>query len=338
MINKRLIFISTLLCATIGYLAYQIREIDFDAFLHILLSSSVEGPILFIFFFVCTSLVHAFRLQLILSSFKSIPFIHLFHADNIANALSNLIPTTGEIFRFYFLSKTQGIPYLVNFGGLIFERLQFVAISAFSFIFLPISIMHDKTRNVGIALGVMTAVMIALTLFVNAQPERWRQGILWLFRRLSVFKALNKERANDLSNLVRNNLTPRQLLYAYGLTGLQCFLLGMRHYAIYLGFDYQIDFVTCVTAYVVIFLFMVIPTTPGRIGVFEVACLWVYHDLLGLPVDIVLAAVLMDRVLNIVALVGQTGYSLWKLDLSFFSLLKPQQSLPDQAADNEQDM
>ncbi|OGR38374.1 MAG: hypothetical protein A2051_07440 [Desulfovibrionales bacterium GWA2_65_9] len=319
---KRLLLFGGLTAFFGFYFARKLGEVDLATVWATIASSRIEGLALFFVAFLCTSLVHARRMGLLLESFKSIPFLFFFHVDNISSLISYALPGAGEVFRFLYLKNTHGIPFLVNFSVLALERLLFVAVAALSLVWLPISGLGGNHDRVVMAASIVAGALGLTVVVVNARRDVLRRLLTWLLTRIRLLRVLGAERMNDLVGMVEHCLLPSVLSRSLLLTVVQCIFLGLRHYAIYLAFGYDINMASCIAAYVAVFLIMVVPSTPGRIGVFEAACLSLFNGVLGVPVNVVLAAILLDRVLNIVALAGQTAYSLWRLDLSLLEIVR----------------
>jgi len=319
---KRLLLFGGLAAFFGLYFARKLGEVDLSAVWATIAGSRMEGLALFFVAFLCTSLVHARRMGLLLESFKSVPFLFFFHVDNITSLISYALPGAGEVFRFLYLKNTHGIPFLVNFSVLALERLLFVTVAALSLVWLPVSGLGGDHGRVVIAACVVAGALALMVVVVNARRDLLRRLITWLLTRLRLLRVMGAERMHDLTDMVEHCLRPRVLAQSLALTALQCVFLGLRHYAIYVAFGYDIDMASCIAAYVAVFLVMVVPSTPGRIGVFEAACLSLYNGVLGVPVNVVLAAILLDRVLNVAGLAGQTAYSLWRLDLSLLEVVR----------------
>lgn len=330
---KRLLLFGGIFAFLGFFFSSKLGEVDLAAVWQTISSSRPEGLALFFVAFLCTSLVHARRMGLLLESFKRLPFLFFFHVDNITSLISYALPVAGEVFRFLYLKSTHGIPFLVNFSVLALERLLFVAVAALSLVWLPVSGLGGGHDRVVVAALCVVSVMALMVLVVNTRRDAWRRLLTWLLTRLKLLRVMGPERMHDLTEMVEHCLKPWVLTRSLALTAVQCVFLGLRHYAIYLGFGYDIDMASCIAAYVAVFLIMVVPSTPGRIGVFEAACLSLFNGVLGVPVNIVLAAILMDRALNVIGLAVQTAYSLWKLDLSLLEVVRMRRQNPLQQAE-----
>jgi len=197
---------------------------------------------------------------------------NLFRIITIGYMLNNLLPLKiGEIVRAWLLGKREKLPTSLAIGTVVVERIldvaTLLAYFAFMMFFIPFA---PWLKMSGLVVGLMGLGMLAIVLVTYRYGERFTTWLEKPFYRLpgNAGPWLHQQLAKFLEGL-RLIDHPAQLLQAFAwclLTWLVWIVIG---YLTFLTFGLQLPFLAAVFMMVVLNFGLMIPSSPGGLGVFE---------------------------------------------------------------------
>jgi uncharacterized protein (TIRG00374 family) len=187
---------------------------------------------------------------------------------------NNLLPArAGEAARTLVLNRLARTPIAETAATVLVERLfDVVSLLLLLFLMLPWLPAVSWLRGAAIFGG----ALIASTVLLVAIVRRWRERPLrFLFRPLTRLPLVPadyvdrgpQEFVSGLAGLLR----PTVGLVAFLWTTLSWLLIGLAYWILMLGFDFQLSPLAGLLVVIGIGLALILPSSPGAIGVFEAA-------------------------------------------------------------------
>ncbi len=223
--------------------------------------------------------------------------------------LASPVPRSGDVLRVYFTSTAGRISKSLVLGTIAAEKLLDMVLLAVCFLGLvlfvaiPQELEQRQTSTIGIALALTLIVaallwqrerLLALTRTLLGRIPRGAQAADSMARALEGLEALRR---------------PDRLLALSALTVAIGFLSVATAYLVFLALDMPPSWVQSLFLWVVLQAGVAVPSTPGKIGVFQVLCRWTLglfgvSAALGLAYGILLylAAPLLLMILGALAL------------------------------------
>ena len=197
---------------------------------------------------------------------------NLFRIITIGYMVNNILPLkVGEIVRAWLLGKQEKLPTSLAIGTVVVERLldvlTLLAYFAFMMMFIPFA---PWLKMSGLALGAAGLAMLVMMFFTYRFGERFTAWLEKPFYRLpgNVGPWLHRQLAKFLEGL-RLIDHPGQLVQAFVwclLTWLVWIVIG---YVTFITFGQHLSFLAAVFMMVVLNFGLMIPSSPGGLGVFE---------------------------------------------------------------------
>lgn len=202
--------------------------------------------------------------------------------------LASPVPRSGDLLRVYLAGAAGGVSKSLVLGTIAAEKLLDMVLLAGCFLALvllvavPQELAQRQVSTVGLALALTLAVAVLL----------WQRELLLalagrLLRRIprGAQAAASMARALQGLDALRR---PGRLLALSALTVLVGFLSVATAYLVFLALDMPPSWVQSLFLWVVLQVGVAVPSTPGKIGVFQVLCRWTL-GLFGVPAALGLA-------------------------------------------------
>jgi uncharacterized protein (TIRG00374 family) len=233
---------------------------------------------------------------------------------------NNIFPArVGELIRAFVLSKKESISFISVFASLIAERIMdglTVSILAIPVIFtVPVD---EKIKIAGLSFFIVFCVLlILLFFFVNSENLR---SLLFGFLPRKVSDFINNSLALFLSGLRGlNNLKNS------GITFISAFLIWFLSvlYFYFMGFamDIHLTPVAALTVFVSVALGVVIPSSPGFIGVYHFFCQKAV-EMFGVDTSMAFAYAVVTHFVQFVAVTGMGLIFLFYENISLVQISK----------------
>ncbi len=224
--------------------------------------------------FMTSYVGRVFRWQLLFSPQK----VHLsavFHALNVGYFLSNILPARlGDIIRAYLLGDTQGVSKARALSTVVVERLTdgltVVLLLAITAVFVPNIL--DEARKGAIGVAFVGIVGLAVLMALSFQKER---GLSLLKRIAAPFPFLRNDKIwGTLESLIDGFAVLRSPRPIFGvwMWSLEAWILGgLMYWTVMFAMGMSLPIAAAFLVMTVTSLAVVVPSTPGYIGVFEAA-------------------------------------------------------------------
>ncbi len=320
------------------YFAFQ--GIQFDKLFEALTSMDYRWLLVTIALWCVSYAGRVFRWQTLFSPLQ-VRLGNIFHALNIGYFLSNLLPARlGDFVRAYLIGDMESVSKARALSTVVVERIfdgltvvLFFALSAFFVPNIP-----EEARQAAIGVAVAGVIGIAVLLILSHQKER---GMALLRRLASPFPFLQRPGLWDaLESLIDGFAvlrSPRPIigatlwsLYAWTLGGMMfwaaMFAMDVRDSA---GIPLPVSaafLVMTVTSLVV-----VIPSSPGYVGIFHYVAVLTLTTLYGVDKSSALSYAVVIHAVSYLWLTVLGVFSIWKEGLTYQRL----QAIEVQAVKND---
>jgi len=271
-----------------------------------------------------SNLVRALRWKMLLESMKnSIGVSDAFWMVSAGNLVNFLIPLRiGEFLRSYLMSKKAKIGLSDSLSSIVIERLMdlsgLIALALLALLFFPNQTMPDWLFcMVGVAvMAVLTAVLLTLI------GSRWAIQLLgtlplpssWNRRLFGFLRSLTESVAGVACHPV---LFLSIVMCTAGVWMLQLVAV----YLIFVAFGYWVSGDAVLLGFAIMQLTLIVPTTPGRLGTFEVFWTGTFLSLGVLDYERLFATSVAAHLFYSLITVVFGGVATMQLGLSFSELL-----------------
>ncbi len=276
--------------------------------------------------FLVSYLARVFRWQLLFSPQK-MRFTSVFHALNIGYFLSNILPARlGDFVRAYLVGDMEGVSKARALSTVVVERmsdgLTVVLVFAVTALFVPK--FPPEAREGAIGLGIVGVAAIVFLLLLSFQKER---GLALLHRLAAPFPFLQRpglwgalEALIDGFAVLRS---PRPI-FGVGMWSLVAWVLGgILFWVMMLAMqvrDAQGALLPPSAAFLVMTvtsLVVVVPSSPGYIGVFHFVATQTLVSVFGVDKSAALSYAVIMHAFNYLWLIVLGVYSIWHEGLSY---------------------
>ncbi len=188
--------------------------------------------------------------------------------------LASPVPRSGDLLRVYFASIAGGISKSLVLGTIAAEKLLDIVLLAACFLGLVLFVAIPQE----LAQRQITTVGVALTLTLIVATLLWqRERLLGLSGRLLGRIPRGAQAADSMARALQGLEAlrrPGRLLALSVLSVAIGFLSVSTAYLVFLALDMPPSWVQSLLLWVVLQVGGVVPSTPGKIGVFQVLCRW----------------------------------------------------------------
>lgn len=263
------------LVISVASLAYALSRIHWDDLLSALVGANYLYLIPAFAVIFAVSWVRAYRWRLLMYPEMNLPLRRMYNFVNIGYLYNNLLPAKiGEIIRAYLAGREIAGGMGKALSSLLIERLLDVLCAVLLFVLLlPFAPLPDWVRLGGIVFGAIAIGGFLILLVLSRFGER---GVDWLWRWVGRIPIVG---GGKVEELVRNVVRGFGVLLNWRV--LPGILLGsaliwggyaLLNYVVLLAFeDMMRSFVATTSGLVASGFSMVLPSSPGAIGVFEAA-------------------------------------------------------------------
>ena len=308
---------------SLGFLALALRGIHLGNLWAALRSADYLWLLPMVVTAVALLVMKGWRWQLLFYPEYRLPFGAVFTALCAGYLATNVLPARlGELVRLVLLTSEQPVSVARTFSTIVVERLlDLLSLLVVLVLLLPfVKLPADMTRAAQVLgwLALAGAAIMVLLSFWKAQLLRWAHVLL---RRV---RFLDRPAVYDsLAHLINGFATLRGrlglLLFALSLVG-WVGVTGVAWFAAQ-AFGLDVPVTAIVFAVVVTTLGMLVPSSPGYIGVFHYL-VTVALAPFGVPKDLALSYALVWHGVNYLTLSGTGAVALWVHGTSLGQILQ----------------
>lgn len=222
---------------------------------------------------IVTLMLKAWRWQLMFNKQDAPRYAPLFWSMMLGQYVNLIVPflRLGEIARIYALNRQTDIPMARSLGTLVVEKvLEAIMLALTIGVLLPFVILPEFVGDPGWILWAMPLAALLILYLLAYQTEhitRFFQAISKKFP-TKIGKRLLKWAISGLEGLSSLRST-RLTLMLVGSSAMIAFLAVLLPYVLIIAFDLPLGLVEASVIYIVVTLATTLPSTPGKIGVFD---------------------------------------------------------------------
>jgi hypothetical protein len=240
----------------------------------------------------------AMRWEALFHPLRGLRLASLFGALNVGYMLNSLLPLrAGEIGRSYVIGEVEKVNWVRALGTIVVERLlDFLLVFGLLLLLLPFVDEPSWATGPALVLGV---AVIGLTVAL-ALAERFRVRVLGLAR--WAFGALPERLGRRLLDAAQAAFdgfgtlnAPSVLLRALGWSVVAWGLSSLVMYCVLLAFGLDVSYTTPLFVMVAVALSMVVPSSPGYIGVYHAVAIETLTNVFSVDRDAAAAFALVSH-------------------------------------------
>jgi hypothetical protein len=327
MLKSRRFWIGLIISAVCLYLAFQ--GIQFGELIDALVGMNY-GWFAFAAAMWCVSYVgRVFRWQLLFSP-QPLRWARVFNALNIGYFLSNILPgRIGDLVRAFLLGELENVSKARALSTVVVERLMdgLSVVLFFALTALVVPNIPSEARQAAIGVAITGVAGIAVLLMLSFQKAR---GMALLRRLTSPFAFLQNPRLwRALESLIDGFAvlrSPRPIvgvmlwsIYAWTTGGIM-YWLGMLATGISDGAGAPLPVTAAFLVMTVTSLVVVIPSSPGYLGVFHYVAVLTLTTIYGADKSRALSYAVVIHAMSYLWIMVVGLYSLWREGLSYSRL------------------
>lgn len=276
--NKKMLSVAIGVVISILLLWALFRNIDFAELTRALKGANYVWLLPNILLIIFTMYLRSLRWKFMMAPIKQVPFPNLLAATCIGFMANNVLPLRlGEFVRAYSLSyQDKEISKSASLATIFVERMIFDLV-ALLLIFGLVLVVSDLQIDPRIRTGVFLAIGIAFIgiLFVLALALKPTRASELLVKYLFFVPNRIKERIHRVILRFSRGLeflsNRRSVSGVMLLTLLIWIIMGISNYFVFLAFDFSLPLSASFMLLVVVSIAILIPSSPGFIGVYHYA-------------------------------------------------------------------
>ncbi len=245
----------------------------------------------------------------------------VFHALNIGYFLSNLLPARlGDIIRAYLIGDIERVSKARALSTVVVERmsdgLTVVLLLAVTALYVPN--IPDEARQAGIGVAAAGVIGVLILLLLSFQKQR---GLAFLHRLAAPAPILQRPGLwSALESLIDGFAilrSPRPILGVGALSLVAWVFGGMMFWAVMRAMGLDLTVAAAFLVMTVTSLVVVVPSSPGYIGVFHAVATLTLTSVYGVDKSSALSYALVMHAFTYLWLVVLGVYSLWHEGLTY---------------------
>lgn len=324
--GKRYLYISIGIAITIALLWQLFRDIDYGQLRSALAGANYWWILPNVALIILTMYQRAYRWHFMVLPIKKIAFSKLLAATCVGFMANNVLPLRlGEFVRAYSLaSQDKGITKSASLATIFVERMIFDLVALLLILgsvltFASFTPDEAMKRGVLIAVGV-AFVGIAFITFLALHPER--AGTL-LSRYLKFLPEKGRLAVKDV--IVRFSFglkflaSPKAVFSVTMQTILIWLILGYSNFFVLKAFGFDLPIDACFVLLVVVSISILVPSSPGFVGVYHYGAVWALTDY-GIPREDALSFAIVLHATQYLVVTAMGFYYLRKEHLSLKKL------------------
>lgn len=267
--------------------------------------------------------VRAVRWRLLFFPQQGLDLTTLFQVINIGFLINNIIPArAGDIARAGLISLREPVSGSRALATVVVERLlDGVTVVLMLVVVLPMFPVPDQVVQIGQLAGV-SFVVLGVGLVVlstqRARSVRWSQAVLGSIPRID--GAHWAERVGNLVDGLQILRSPMVMAQAGVWSVVVWLLSGVAYYCVLRAFDLSLSITAGIFVLAVTTLVLIVPSTPGYIGVFDAAAVLTL-SVFGIERSLALSCALVLHAVTYVTFSGMGLLSLLRQSVSLSAVI-----------------
>lgn len=263
--------------------------------------------------------VRAVRWRLLFFPQRGLKFVTLWHVVNISFLINNILPArAGDIARAGLISTREPVSASRALATIVVERiLDGITVVLMLAVVLPLFPVPGQVARIGQIAGVSFVVLGVGLVALSTQRSRsvrWSHAALRRLPRIDGGRWA--ERVGNLIDGLQALRSPAAMGQACVWSVVVWLLSGVAYYCVLQAFDLQLSIMAGVFVLAVTTLVLIVPSTPGYIGVFDYAAVMTL-SVFGIERSLALSCALVLHAVTYVTFSGMGLISLVRESLSF---------------------
>jgi uncharacterized protein (TIRG00374 family) len=256
---------------------------------------------------------------------RSLRFSNLFSAIVIGQTMNLLLPArVGELGRAYLIGENEGQSKLFALGTIVVEKLldgaMLLLVLALLFLVMPLP---DWLRMAGATTGLALACLLVGILLLTGQRKAILAALERVGRHVPGMQRIGlpgrlEVLTDSLASLRAREVNVRLLTWSFAIW----VLASLTNYLTLLALGIQVPLVVAsLFILAVIHIGLVVPSSPGRIGVFHFLCV-LSLSFFGVDAAVALAYGLVLHFIVVVPVIFVGLLCLWKENVTLYRLVR----------------
>jgi uncharacterized protein (TIRG00374 family) len=264
----------------------------------------------------------AYRWRLLFFPLAGLPLVRLFNLLNIGYLINSLLPLRlGDLVRTYLCAELERLELVRVLSTVVVERvIDTLTILALLLVVVPYVALPTDLSRAALAVGVVAIAAIAVLAYIAAsggQSAVWfdRLGKQVAFLRRPGIRQKVMSALSGLSALRSGTSVLGALLWSLGAW----LCTALEFYVVMKAMNLSLPFLAALLAVCLSTLGMVVPSSPGHLGVFEYLTV-VALSLFGIGQEAALVFALLVHAVGYLAPVVLGGIAIWREGYSYAQL------------------
>ncbi len=273
-----------------------------------------------VLFFIFSYGGRVFRWQLLFAP-QHIRLASVFHALNIGYFLSNILPARlGDLIRAYLIGDLESVSKARALSTVVVERmsdgLTVVLVLAVTALFVPNVPVEAREGAIGVAAVGIAGIIFLLVL--SFQKERGLALLRRLTARISLLQRPSLWQAfESLIDGFAVLRSPRPV-FGVGMWSLDAWVLGgLMYWAVMRAMSLDLPIAAAFLVMTVTSLVVVVPSSPGYIGVFHAVATFTLTSVYGVDKSTALSYAIVMHAFTYIWLIVLGTYSIWREGLTY---------------------
>jgi len=329
MLKSPRFWIGILISIVCLYFAFQ--GIQFDKLFEALVGINYLWIVVASLIFLVSYAARVLRWQILFSPLHP-RIVNVFHALNVGYFLSNILPARlGDVARAYLIGELEGVSKARALSTVVVERLSdgltVVLLLAVSALFVPNIPVQAQQGAALTAIAGIVGITVLLTLSFNKE-----RGLALLRRLTAPIKILQHPKLWQILESLIDGFavlrSPKPVL-GVGVCALLAWVLGgLTFWTTSLATNSHIPVTAAFLVMTITSLTVVIPSSPGYVGVFHAGAVFILTTMFQVDQTIALSYAIVIHALTYIWIIILGVFSMWREGISMSSLQTMQASEP----------
>lgn len=316
--NKYTIIKYALNAVFIFFFIFWLSRVDVTKLWHISKGMQTRFVLWFIASYTLSYIMYAIKYQILFQDVKHFKYKDFFFLTCSSSYSNFIAPGSGELLKIYILNQRENIPFGRSAIIILLERIfsLYILLVLVLLIFLFVDALNITKKIAFYSLMLLVGLTVTGVFFIHKKQKI--KHLLEKLLRWLPFKTLNQTDISQLSlTEISNSLLKVNIIFYFIVFSILKFVFdGFRLYFILKMLGYELGYFYCLAGNIMINFLIMIPILPGAFGTFEFVSVSILHYGFGVPLEIILLEIFLERIFSTVLLFIYGAVSLNYLALS----------------------
>ena len=307
---------------SVAGLVMAARGVDFRAFIDVLGKVQLAWLAAALCLVALAMVARAYRWRLLLFPLAELRLARLFNLLNIGYLVNSVLPLRlGDLVRAYLYAELERLELVRVLSTVVVERVvDTLTIVGLLLVTVPYVGLPTDLGRAAVSVGIVAAAAMAILIGVAASGSQSAEWFAGLAERVPLLRrpGIRDKATSALAGL--SALRSRSQMLGALLWSLGAWLCtALEFYVVMKAMRLQLPIVAALLAVSLSTLGMVVPASPGHLGVFEYLTV-VALSLFGVAQEVALAYALLVHAVGYLAPVVLGGFAMWREGYSYAQL------------------